>query len=285
MRGPGQQESSSDNHSHSYSTQTETARQLTIVETNNPQGHSAIAGKPKEQSNWYKEPDWWVAIFTAALFFATAGLWLFTALLWRTTRQALRDGQETAAAARQTAAASKQNVDLARSSLHDLQRAYLFVFEIKEIEIWDILEAPLAVLLTQNPIYPSAQMFLKNYGKTPANIVSMGIFIDVTSGLPEFITSKIIATNPLAARGNPEEVEIVIGDGETYNVGGFKSRTNYTLALIDQINTDARAIYCHGWVNYIDIFMKPHEVVFCRRYLVMGRRFVPIGGRERNHAD
>lgn len=36
--------------------------------------------------HWYLSPEWWTAIFTAALFLATLLLWIFTALMWRTTR-------------------------------------------------------------------------------------------------------------------------------------------------------------------------------------------------------
>ena len=68
-------------------------------------------------------------------------------------------------------------------------------------------------------------------------------------------------------------------------MGGFRSRTSYTIGLINNINSGVRTIYCHGWFNYIDIFINPHEIEFCRRYIVKEGRFAPAGGKERNHAN
>ena len=90
-----------------------------------------------------------------------------------------------ARAAERAAVAAQAGSDLARSSLDDLQRAYLYIFEINEIDIQFILKAPLAIAISGSPFYPSARMFLKNYGKTPANIVSAGMIIDVTRDIPE----------------------------------------------------------------------------------------------------
>jgi hypothetical protein len=44
-------------------------------------------------------------------------------------------------------------------------------------------------------------------------------------------------------------------------------------------------VYCHGWFRYTDIFGKQHTTVFCQRYDPGLRRFVPDGGKERNHRD
>jgi hypothetical protein len=67
-----------------------------IVQIQDTPSQHSIAAKPENNSQWYANPDWWVAGFTGALVVATSGLWIFTAFLWGSTRRLVRSAEDTA---------------------------------------------------------------------------------------------------------------------------------------------------------------------------------------------
>ena len=81
-----------------------------VVPNNQSPNQNPVASKPKDQSGWYADPNWWVAVFTGLLFIATAGLWVFTALLWLATRKAVRDAKESSKVASAAADAATAHV-------------------------------------------------------------------------------------------------------------------------------------------------------------------------------
>lgn len=173
------------------------------------------------------------------------------------------------------------------NALPVLERAYVHLHAIDPIEIKLHLGSLISIAQSRRPHYPSASAAIKNYGKTPASFVGGEFVIDVTEDIPpKIIPPKIISTTPNpATQGEPEEVDIFIGEDEVYNLGSFRSKTQYSVDIIMEIKSGDRAIYSHGWIRYIDIFMKPHDILFCRRYNVSRDSFVPVGGKERNHMD
>jgi len=98
MRSPGQQKPAADNHTDRRPEQPEAVYPSTSIKVDDAPRHSTGAGDAKEHGPWQKEPEWWVAIWTFALFVSTTGLWFFTALLWKATRRAVMEGQEAISA-------------------------------------------------------------------------------------------------------------------------------------------------------------------------------------------
>jgi hypothetical protein len=70
--------------------------------------HNGIGNRPEENRMWYTKPDWWVALFTGALFFVTAGLWCATWRMWKATQEAANAGKDAAQATR-------DSIELARN--------------------------------------------------------------------------------------------------------------------------------------------------------------------------
>jgi hypothetical protein len=234
-----------------------------------------------------------LAIFTLALFAATWGLLRFARIQSRDAQRSLRILRlATLAGVRQSRATVKlaetgdRHADLAESSLHDLQRAYIHLHSMQPMQIAEILSNSRAGAY---PIYPVVRISLKNFGKTPGNIRSAGILVDISDEIPPIATEQNLPHYQTVQEA--EVIEVIIGENEVYPPMGatepwdLRSTTSYTVDNIQQINKGISSIYCHGWIEYLDIFMKVHETVFCRKYIVRDRRFVPVGGLERNHGN
>ena len=131
-----------------------------------------------------------LVIFTGTLWWSTRRLQQFAEIQSREMRRSIRISRLAAlASARQARAAirlaedSREHVALVRASLHELQRAYIHLHRVQPRNIADILSPQATVGLVQ-PIYPIIRISLKNFGKTPGNVRSAGIFVDITDDLP-----------------------------------------------------------------------------------------------------
>ena len=96
---------------------------------------------------------------------------------------------------------------------------------------------------------------------------------------------------PILPSHDVEAIEIIIGENEIYppldspeNME-FRSETPYTMDNVRRIREGKTFIYCHGWFEYLDVFMNKHETVFCQSYNIGRNAFVPVGGFERNHGN
>ena len=58
-----------------------------VIQIQQTPGQNPIGPEAKEKGGWYTRPDWWTAVFTAALFISTSGLWVFTAFLWSASKR------------------------------------------------------------------------------------------------------------------------------------------------------------------------------------------------------
>ena len=63
------------------------------------------------------------------------------------------------------------------------------------------------------PLYPSVTVTVKNYGKTPCNIQSVGIVIEIAAAIPDFdfLTVETVPQHPVVGAMQPEVIETVIG--------------------------------------------------------------------------
>ncbi len=134
-------------HETSQATEANSHPTVPIVQ-DKPKNHRDIGSDPKKESKWYTEPDWWVAGFTAGLFFATLGLWVFTALLWWLTRQAVAGSVEG------TRLAVEANEISRRTSEREL-RAYISITDIRIDNLFPGTQ-------------PKFSCIVKNVGKTVA---------------------------------------------------------------------------------------------------------------------
>lgn len=187
-----------------------------------------------------------VALFTLVLAVSTIGLWIVT---WRSgvrqskdTRLLIAENRRAAdqqsgdmqrsirvsrltaiAAVRQARSttrlvgASDRHVELFQSSLYDLQRAYMLLKNILPIDIAKVLLR--ATALPGPPLYPSVTITVKNYGKTPGNIQSVGIVIEIAAAIPDFLTLETVPQHPVVGAMRPEVIEMVIGESEEYLIG------------------------------------------------------------------
>lgn len=100
-------------------------------------------------------PDWWVAGFTGALFFATLGLWIATWKMWRATQSAVVDANAGLTIARDT-------LSHARESSERQLRAYLA-----------IRPNPDKAVISAGRM-PELEIVITNVGQTPAHEITIG---------------------------------------------------------------------------------------------------------------
>jgi hypothetical protein len=127
-----------------------------------PQSKSeqTINANPKHEGEWYANPDWWVAGFTAAL-------WFFTALLWLATRRTVVEAQATAEAANTHARAAEEANRINRQILIAANRPWITV----RMAIPD--GAPL--IFTADRITTRIKITAKNIGRSPATNINFSI--------------------------------------------------------------------------------------------------------------
>lgn len=187
-----------------------------------------------------------IAIFTIVLAGVTGRQARLTKLVADASKEAANAAQTAADAARDQAASSAslvnttaQHVEIAKSSLHDLQRSYMFLTEFS-----DPYYPPIHIDPYEKQ-YPSAKISIKNYGKTPANITNATISIEICSGLPTIINAFDPVTNFAS-----EEVEIIVGDGEQYALRSFRAEMPFTQESLKNIN-DNTSDNLLSWMDFL----------------------------------
>jgi hypothetical protein len=264
------------------------AAQPSIASDDAGYDHRPTSPNSEEASDWYTKPDWWIAGFTAALFFATTGLWVFTWLLWQSTRRAVIDGEKALNVAQSNAKAARDSAD----ALPALERAYIFI-DI-EPEFVDTICFSFEVLgrASQRPggdaavVTPPPTILYQfiNHGKTPAILKAASAEFHHWTDLPQ----QIHYFDKLLGR------EIAIRSGDTYPLPAERSVTSsearfialtgdipvtrkfYQIGqpLTEPIDTNAARsiqsgdsfLWFYGRVIYEDVFRKHHETCFCWRY-------------------
>jgi hypothetical protein len=176
----------------------------------------------------------------------------------------------------------RRSVKVSERALTELERAYIYIKSI---------ESNVRLFLRQNlpwPINPKPIFIftLVNHGKTSGNFEEGIICFQVLKGMPT--EADLIRHNErVKAEPDPDaaSVEIIVGPGKKYPLPPLGTSEEFTIENANNIIAGTAFLYCHGWYRYIDIFMKPHTAVFCRKYIVKTHEFQPAGGKERNHYD
>jgi hypothetical protein len=226
-----------------------------------PHEHSANTDRdnknPSEKLDWHNWTHDPIAAFTGLLTAFNGLLFLSTIALWLATRKTAK---------------------ISERALTELERAYVFVEEIKS-NVDEFFVANFA--WREGRDTPGFHFSVVNFGRTPANIEAAAILVEVLGTIPNPMTRlQITFANPDAAA-----VEIIIGPDRSYTFPSMKCAHIFTRAHVKAILSGTSHLYCHGIVTYLDIFMRRHTIKFCRKYVPRWEDWVPEGGRERNSSD
>ncbi|HLY57470.1 MAG TPA: hypothetical protein VKS60_18040 [Stellaceae bacterium] len=217
-----------------------------------------------------------LAAYTKWLFGATsvlAAVTLGTALLiWRQ----VRDARDAIDAARISADAAKRSAEIAEDALIHLERAYLFITKFSTN--LEYLFAGIQVPDLKGR--PSFRIDMINYGRTTANLTTGFVHVEIADNLPDPITFG--GGGESSSLADRQEVEIFIGPGREYFLDNLTWQKEYGYDRVLGIKNGTTSLYIHGFIRYIDIFMKPHEIVYLRRYNPKTQEFDPVGGVARN---
>lgn len=215
--------------------------QPTKSEAKNP-GTQKSLGKQEQhyeahgEGNWYKTfldhtPDWFVALFTALLFFVTNRLVKSTNKLWDAGERQIKLTRSVAAVqARNTRRQLRLSEDTAEREL----RAYLWV------EVQNILQLDEA-----NPI--AVRVAMNNAGKTPAYNVCISCSAIVAPAL-------LPSGTQFNADFSGSITVTTIHPGSDRKFAIARSSAPPSLAMVDQINNGSHRLYVGGVVSYEDAF-------------------------------
>lgn len=217
-----------------------------------PQDQHGVSTNAQDQSGWYDMPDWWVAIFTGALFMATTGLWLFTALMWNVTRRVANDSEDAITAAQRSAKAAEDAVAKSdellahtRDTSEGELRAYVGI---------DLLPDTTKIEISHQEQTVRVQVLIRNFGKTPAFKIQVSSKIEIRE-------TPIIGV--LSEDYSPtSQSTVTLNPNQTIVVGEEAKETPIPADLAREIIDGTKAIYFTGRIDFRDVFKKPRWVDF-----------------------
>ena len=265
-----------------------------VVPNNQSPNQNAVASKPKDQSGWYADPNWWVAGFTGALVVVTGGLWLFTALLWRETRNAVQDAKGTGKIAVDAANAANAHVKESARAAAAMEAVSVGTAESIRItaeigrtqrefgqkQMRAYLSVTYNITVPQNEETkqpPEIRLHLFNTGNTPASRVSYKANAAMLPfPLPDDFAFPIDE--------HPVNSEGVLGHGQS-NMISCALPSLLSAEQIDQV-TDGRLnkLYIWGIVTYQDVFNYSRETRFSQSVVWM-RNGHSMGVNTRRHNE
>jgi hypothetical protein len=239
-------------------------------EQNERAGISAIngadAGQHHEQQETKSEfwsaklSDWALVVFTGLLVLFTYRLWKSTDKLW-------------AAGERQIGAAER-SASVAERALADIERPYLFVFNVGRLTIQDFYD------LEEDEVGYNLKVTYEvaNHGKIPAIIESLranlSVFTDPLDPLAADFDHPLVVAPVLAAGEKRADVPVDIGwaDMETDEYGNVVP------------NFGQHTLFLRVVINYRGPFTRGHETSIALRYDERTHRFVEfLTGEKYNH--
>ena len=216
-----------------------------------------VAANPKDEGNWYARPDWWVAGFTGALFFATTGLWIFTALLWIATRRAVSEGADAIKAAEATAKAGAEHashaeraIKVSEESAERQLRAYVYPERIASHRIEIGVSPNISI---RGWIF---YVIWKNWGNTPTkDMIIYSARSIAPFPLPSIFDYTHTNESPPSATSLPPQ-------GIMYGM-----HFAVPVEILEEVRIEARFLYLWGWTEYNDVFQSTprHRSEYCIR--------------------
>jgi hypothetical protein len=186
---------------------------------------------------------------------ATLAIAVFTWTLWQSS-------EKMWGATKIAAEAAQKSADV----IPAIERPYVFIKEmIAEVPAGQY--APPSHLL---PRYGTVEASFFNYGRTPANVAEVAIFVRILDHLP----TGADETHILANADTRSTIEVIIGPDKEWSLPSARC-----IEPISEFGV-GKALYCWGYLKYRDIFGKVHPTYFCRQF--DGKVMVPVGGFERN---
>ncbi|MEO5772780.1 MAG: hypothetical protein ABIQ32_01500 [Sphingomicrobium sp.] len=191
-----------------------------------------------------------VAFFTACLVVVTGGLWVFTARLWRATVNMGSDAKEIAQAqgekmersiaeAATAAKAMERQNDIAADTAHAELRAYLDFDGVRFLRDEE--------LDTPEEVGAGISITLKNYGKTPANRITME-----TTYL---VVAEHLDAHKVAFDADKQFSYIMPSDHATSH-----GRFMMPRMIWEAINLRLAQVRVSAEVNYVDYLNDPHSL-------------------------
>lgn len=235
-----------------------------------------------------------VALATIALSFFTATLWRATTRLWQTSQDQVRYAERAITSAEKSA--ERQSSDLNRSialtkrqiavaerhlstyegSVKRVERGYLFVADIESTFAPHLIPAATVGGLPS----PSIRVVVRNYGRTPINIIHCAIFAEPHAASPDIPKQAELENIKTLS---PEQIFVVIGADKEHKFPEIGSAGFSDVKVRDELRSGVLSLYCYRHFTYRDIFMDHHESAFCRRYDPERHEFVSDGGDEKNY--
>ena len=201
----------------------------------------------------FRLTDVLIAIFTAVLAFKTAGLFReTTALRAAADKQAIHMETSIAVANRSAEAANKA-ANAAELSAKAAVGVELPVFVLHHLDFIDREVADLTTLLQ----WPTIEISVKNYGRTPALVLSQSSEVSICAVLPE---------RPEYPSALDQPPERVVERGDIYDlIAARPERDNLLSPDETQAIIDGKIrLWVFGYVRYKDFLGNPHMTRFCK---------------------
>jgi hypothetical protein len=203
-------------------------------------------------------------------------LWDATRRLWRSADAELRELRTSIGLTERQVNVAERHLSTYEDSVKRVERGYLFVIDIESTFAPHLIPGGTVAGLPS----PSIRVVVKNHGRTPINIRISIILVEPHAASPDIPTPVELEA---MTRDPADQIYIVIGPNKKYKFPMIGSVGFSDGAVRDGLRTGTLSLYCYGRITYRDIFMDPHETIFCRRYDVVRHEFVPDGGDERNY--
>lgn len=222
-----------------------------------------------------KVTDVLIALFTWLLATKTAGLFKETAGLRQVAKQQEVDFLRSVAAAESAAEAAKESADALQAS----ERAVVFERLEGSINLESLFrpgENPFqsATMQVASPVAIGTTLYLKNYGKTPANILSYSVRPIIQKDIPAFDLPpppsevKLLINSVIEAQGETEEIPIT---------GIVPNSWEQSIRLRDR----QLEVWLAGEVMFTDVFDIVRTREFVWRYDRPMKLFVPFTSKTR----
>jgi hypothetical protein len=176
----------------------------------------------------------------------------------------------------------------AASVIPTLERAFVYVYKIVPNigePAWRT-EKVGSSQTVEHPRPSSVNIVFVNYGRTPANVVSVEAFADFLDHTPSAADETRVASGPAVAA---IPVMSIIGPDKTWSGVTTGTATSLNSTTLQKFRDAKIHLYCWGAIQYRDIFGDIHPTYFCRRLTFSPiQRIIldePAGGFDRNRSE
>jgi hypothetical protein len=241
---------SKEHHEDTQDAQRKTNSTPLAIQIQQAPSQDSVTAETKQEGQWYTRPDWWVAGFTGALFFATVGLWVFTALMWRATKRAVDEGKTAIAAAQRSAQAAEVMAEAAIGI--ELPRPYVHTITLNDNAPGEILESTLKDILK----IPRVRVVIKNWGRTPTFLEQESADIGI---------SPLAPTSPGYRSSSSLDSGTVIEGRSVRSLRDARYTEIISAEGVQNLLNGATRLWVYGYVQYRDFLGDQHCMEFIHK--------------------